>query len=276
MSAAPNTSATWGSKVPFKKYLLTGLMVWLPLAITIWGGVLGLTTILAGTLSDERSTQMKELHEAYIGVIEVLSKYLHSVHPQLQDRPARVASLSRRIAEQLRLSAREIDDIQVAALLQEMDHIEITARVMRKAIGNIDGENAKSVECTFNGADLVQSLGGVISGALPLLRRFDDTDLGTESMMSADGNSTPPIGAQIIRTARAYDRRAIGQNSVEIQDPVSVLNELREGLHGLHLPDVLLALEQVVLPATATSKTRPSTATAAKPMTPGSRTVAAL
>ncbi len=245
------------------------------LAITIWGGVLGLTTILAGTLSDERSTQMKELHEAYIGVIEVLSKYLHSVQPQLQDRPARVASLSRRIAEQLRLSAREIDDIQVAALLQEMDHIEITARVVRKAIGNLDGENSKSIECTFHGADLVQSLGGVISGALPLLRRFDDTDLVIEAGLTGD-NSTPPIGAQIIRTARAYDRLAIGQNSVEIQDPKSVLNELREGLHGVHLPEVLLALEQVVLPAIANNKSRPSTATAAKAMTPGSRTVAAL
>lgn len=36
------------------------------LAITIWGGVLGLTTILAGTLSDERSTQMTELHSAHL------------------------------------------------------------------------------------------------------------------------------------------------------------------------------------------------------------------
>lgn len=244
------------------------------LAITIWGGVLGLTTILAGTLSDERSTQMTELHEAYIGVIEVLSKYLHSVHPQLQDRPARVAELSQRMGEQLRLTSREIDDIRVAAMLQEMDHIEITARVVRKAIGNLDGENAKSIECTFHGADLVQSLGGVISGSLPLLRRFDDTVLGTEESLNPEGNSNPPVGAHIIRAARAYDRLAFGQNAVQVKDSVSALNELKAGLHGSHLPEVLHALELVLAPATADNKARPVMAT--KTTSSGSRNVAAL
>ncbi len=244
------------------------------LAITIWGGVLGLTTILAGTLSDERSTQMTELHEAYIGVIEVLSKYLHSVHPQLQDRPARIAELSQHMGEQLRLTSREIDDIRVAAMLQEMDHIEITARVVRKAIGNLDGENAKSIECTFNGADLVQSLGGVISGALPLLRRFDETVLGTDEIPAVAGNSSPPIGAYIIRTARAYDRLAFGQNAVAIKGSLTVLNELKSGLHGSHPPEVLQALEQVVAPRVADSKARPVIATKSPPA--GSRNVAAL
>ncbi|MDB5390542.1 MAG: hypothetical protein JWM11_6188, partial [Planctomycetaceae bacterium] len=141
------------------------------LAITIWAGVLGLTTILAGTLSDERTSQMDELHEAYIGVIEVLSKYLHSVHPQLKDRPLRIADLSQRIGMQLRMSARDLDDVRVASLLQEMDHIEITARVVRKAIGNRESASQKPAECTFHAVDLVQSLGAVITGALPLLCR---------------------------------------------------------------------------------------------------------
>jgi len=86
------------------------------LAITIWGGVLGLTTILAGTLSDERTKQITELQAAYFGVIEVLSKYLHSVHPQLQERPARVAELSQQMGEHMRLTVREIDDIRAALL----------------------------------------------------------------------------------------------------------------------------------------------------------------
>ena len=243
------------------------------LAITIWGGVLGLTTILAGTLSDERSKQITELHEAYIGVIEVLSKYLHSVHPQLQERPARVAALSQRMGEHLRLTVREIDDIRIAAILQEMDHLEITARVVRKAIGKMDDE--KAAECTFQAADLVQSLGGVISGALPLLRPFDDTVLGTDEDLTIAGSSSPPIGAYIIRTARTYDRLLFGQGSVTVKEPASVLKELREGHQGNHLPEVLQALEQVVLPAAKEGKVRPATATAKLSLT-GPRNVAAL
>ncbi|MES2792655.1 MAG: hypothetical protein V4719_23790 [Planctomycetota bacterium] len=246
------------------------------LAITIWGGVLGLSTILAGTLSDERSTQMTELHEAYIGVIEVLSKYLHSVHPQLQDRPVRVADLSQGIGEQLRLSAREIDDIRVAAVLLEMNHIEITARVVRKAIGNMEGENSKSIECTFNGADLVQSLGGVISGALPLLRRLDDSDHGIETELAVDDSSSPPIGTQIIRTARVYDRLIFGGGTVPLRDSASVLGELKRGLHGSYLPTVLQALEQALLSGDAASQIRPEPATIVQSTKNASQHTAAL
>jgi hypothetical protein len=239
------------------------------LAITIWAGVLGLTTILAGTLSDERTTQMDELHEAYIGVIEVLSKYLHSVHPSVKDRPLRIADLSQRIGMQLRMSTRDLDDVRVASLLQEMDHIEITARVVRKAIGNLDSGSQKAAECTFNASDLVQSLGAVINGALPLLCRFDDTMNVAEPGQSPTGNAAPPLGAQIIRTARDFDRLVYGQNAAKVNDPAVVIKELQSGMHGTHSVEVLVALEQIVLRqkssegktrSTANNGTKPSAA----------------
>ena len=46
--------------------------MWLTLAI--WSGVLGLASILTGTLSDERTAKITELHDAYVGVVEVLSR----------------------------------------------------------------------------------------------------------------------------------------------------------------------------------------------------------
>jgi len=244
------------------------------LAITIWGGVLGLATILAGTLSDERATQTSELHDAYIGVIEVLSRYLHGDHPHLKDRPARIAELSRRIGEQLHLTPRELDDIRVAALLQEMAHIEITARVLRKAVGDAGCANSRSIESTFKGADLVQSLGGVISGTLPLLCQFDETILTSEPTVSAEGSSSPPVGAQIIRTARTYDRLVFGQNTVEVLTPGEALQELNGGLHGNHQREVLRALEQIVSLSAAERNIRPTSV--AKPAVSSPRNVAAL
>lgn len=226
------------------------------LAITIWGAVLGLTTIIAGTLSDERTTQMNELHAAYIGVIEVLSNYLHGAHPNLKDRPLRIADLSQRIATRIRLSPREIDDIRVASLLQEMDHIQITTRALRKLAGTPDDDSGGSVECTFNGADLVQSLGGVINGALPLLCRYDD-DIARTATDETSGGSQPPLGAHIISTARLYDRLVYGKSSSIAHDPVTVLAELQAGLHGVQHPAVLRALEQVALqPQTSRSQSR--------------------
>ncbi|MBM80314.1 MAG: hypothetical protein CMJ78_06935 [Planctomycetaceae bacterium] len=97
------------------------------LAITIWGAVLGLTAILVGTLSDKRTAKIVELHEAYVGMVEVLSRYLQSANPRLKARSERVAEVSERVAKELKLSAKEIDDIRVAALLHDVGSIEITA-----------------------------------------------------------------------------------------------------------------------------------------------------
>lgn len=225
------------------------------LAITIWGGVLGLTTILAGTLSDERSTQMTELHSAHLGVIEVLTNYLYSIHPQLKERPARIAELSRQMAVQLQLTSREVDDIRIATLLQELDHIEVTARVARQGAGKIESDLSRSIEYTFHGADLVQSLGGVISGTLPLLRRIDDAGPAAETEANAV-HANPPLGAQIIRTARTYDRLVHAGGSAGGTTPGKALEELRGGLHGKHLPEVVQALAAALAEADAQQPAR--------------------
>ncbi len=95
------------------------------LSVATWGAVLGLTAILVGTLSDERTQKAAELHEAYVGVVEVLSKYLQGANPLLEARSSRVAELSQRIGRRMHLSAREIDNIRVAALLHDLENIKI-------------------------------------------------------------------------------------------------------------------------------------------------------
>ena len=56
------------------------------LALTIWGAVMGINAILVGTLSDDKMQKIEELHDAYVGVVEVLVQYLNSADPKLKDR----------------------------------------------------------------------------------------------------------------------------------------------------------------------------------------------
>src|SRR3972149_5206923 len=140
------------------------------LALTIWGAVMGINAILAGTLSDESTQKIDELHDAYLGVVEVLVRYLNSADPTLKYHARRLSEISQQVAVQMRLSDTEIDNIRVAALLQDIDSIEVTARVIRKAVGDLTHDNRKKqLENTFHGRDLVQALGSVLTGALPLL-----------------------------------------------------------------------------------------------------------
>lgn len=217
------------------------------LAVTIWGAVMGLNALLVGTLSDERAKKMRELHDAYLGVVEVLSHYLNSADPKLHDRSRRVTELSEQVARQMKLSTKEIDDIRVAALLRDLEHVEITAKVIGKAIGDLGARNLHSSDVhTFQGSDLVHSLGSVLTGALPLLMPEQETfelDLG----VGPQKTTVIPFGAQIIQTVRAYDSLVAPQDDLPALSATEALEELHSDLEIEHHPAVLHALEQAVL-----------------------------
>ena len=214
------------------------------LAIAAWGGVLGLTSLLIGTLSDERRTQMEELHDAYVGVVEVLSRYLQSAHPRLKDRSVRIAELSQNVARELRLPAKEIDDIRVAALLYDVGNIEITTSVIRKAVGALEGEKEANFEQTIQGMDLVLSLGTVLNGAVPLLLNQDqELEAASETLGTGDSRSVP-LGAKIIRAVRAYVGCSEQSRTQPEQAQLDPFTELSRD-KSLD-PQVLAALQDVI------------------------------
>jgi K+-sensing histidine kinase KdpD len=209
------------------------------IALTMWGATLGLTSLLVGTLCDERDSKAIEAHEAHVGVVEVLARYLQSANPQLQNRALRVAQLSESVARKMRLSTKEIDDLRVAALLMDMENIEITAKVIRKAVDEL--EDAKSVEQrTFNGTELVQSLGSTLKGAFPLL-------LSQQCPDDRPGDlSAVPFGSRIIQTVRSYVQLTETSWNGSGLSPADAMDELRCDLESEYHPAVLHALDQVV------------------------------
>jgi hypothetical protein len=208
------------------------------LSLTIWGAVLGLTAILVGTLSDECEIRTIESHEAHVGVVEVLARYLQSGNPRLQSRAMRMAELSEQVARASRLSEKEANDIRVAALLMDVENIEITSRVIRKAVGVLEDEKEQN---TFAGSELVQSLGKVLTSAFPLL--LNQMEAGEVGEGESD---TQPFGSQILRTVKAYDDLVHGQWSSTHLNSQEALDELESDVDAEHHPAVLHALEKVL------------------------------
>ncbi len=206
------------------------------LSVMVWGAILGITSILIGTLNEDRNTKVTEVHEAHVGVVEVLSRYLQCADPVLQVRTKRVNQLCEQVAIRMRLTPREIDDVRVAALLMDVANIEITARVIRKAVGDLD-QNATCEENTFHGTELVKSLGNSLSGAFPLV-------LMQNSEWTKAEVQNVPIGARILRVVRTYveltqsglasthlsDKEAIQDIKVDYQSnsDLAVINVLEE------------------------------------------------
>lgn len=214
------------------------------LALTIWAAVLGLTALLVGTLCDDRARTVKELEVAYVGVIEVLTRYLQSGNPKIKTSSVRVAELCQRVAESLKLPRKQIDDVRIGALLHDLGNVEITTTLINKAVSSLEGRSA-SARHTFLGTDLVQSLGTVLHGALPLLVSQDD---GIHELVSLEGELPQrnlPIGARIIRAVRAYDRLTDGRTDGPPLLPEEAIRELRADTGAGFDPDILNALDRL-------------------------------
>lgn len=202
------------------------------LALTVWAAVLGLTAILVGTLCDERAAKIDELHEAYVGVVEVLSKYLQSGNPKIKARSVRIAEMCQLTAEEMRLSRKQVDDIRVGALLHDLGNVEITTKLISKAVDTLEADPARSDKHTFLGMDLVHSLGGVLHGAVPLLMNQEDPARDGLAMDDEMGCQEIPLGARIIRAVRSYYALTVGELGEPKCSPERALLELRKAAPG--------------------------------------------
>ena len=196
------------------------------MVFTVWACVLGLTALLVGTLSDDRLKKETELHEAYVGVVDVLSSYLQSANPRLKARSTRVAELSQAVSMHLRMSAQQTDNIRVAALMQDLGKIEVTTRILTKAVDSLEATPDELHESRFHGIDLVHSLGSVLKGAIPLLSHEDST-LGWCSEGISMTSANMPLGARVIRLSRAFDDLTEGGQHGHWSTPEKALQELR-------------------------------------------------
>jgi len=216
------------------------------MALAVWAGTLGLTGLLVGTLSDDRAAKMKELHEAYVEIAEVLSRYLQSANPRLKARSTRIAELSQMVAVRMNLSPMQIDSTRVAALLYDIGKIEITTKIISKVVDALQDSPEDLGQDTFQGADLIHSLSVALSpDILPLLDPegvAGDGHAGEEEQIPAD----IPIGAKIIRTVRAYDDLTEGGLAGPIVTPSQAVGELRGDIAAGHDREVLNALEHSV------------------------------
>lgn len=217
------------------------------LALTVWGAALGLTALLVGTLCDERAQKLDELHEAYVGVVEVLSKYLQTGSSQVEARSERLAELSQRVATQLRLSRKEIDDVRVATLLLDLENIEVTSQLVSKAMNTLEANPRAMRKHTFLGMDLIHSLGSVLRGAAPLLVNRDPAVRDVLALHDDAVPATIPLGSHVIRFVQAYDALTRRDGDRQGVSPAQAIETLRKDASTGPEREALQALSQVVL-----------------------------
>ncbi len=216
------------------------------LLLLAWGGFLGLSALVVGTLADQRVRDIKELREAHTGIIEVLAKYLQAADQYTTSHSMRVAELAARLAQKMRLSSAEMENVRVGALLHDIGKVEISTRLIKKAVALSDEERLEMASHTVRGTELVSSLGTILRSAIPLIEHHHD-HYSAESKQEGSHGEDIPIGARIVAVADAYDAIVTDRPYRRGRTPDEAMQIIRASAGTQFDPNVVSAFEQVVV-----------------------------
>ena len=186
-----------------QSYQPTQNMLSLVITLISWGSFLTLSSIIVGHLHEENENKYHQLRAAYIGILEILSKYIESADKYTQGHSVRVSQYSTDIALSMKLPARDVENIKVAALLHDVGKVEVSSELIRKAAELSSDEKSMVANHTEKGAQLLSSVGDVLRDAVPLVLAHHEYFAPGENKESAI--EVPPLGARIIAVADSYD-----------------------------------------------------------------------
>ena len=89
--------------------------VMVALDLAAWAGFLILAALVTGQLYEDKERRIQEVKSAYIGILEVLARYLESPEGPSKGHCLRVANLSAEIAVAMGLPRGTVDNVHAAA-----------------------------------------------------------------------------------------------------------------------------------------------------------------
>jgi putative nucleotidyltransferase with HDIG domain len=210
-----------------------------------WGGFLTLASIAVGTLYEQNERRLRDLKNAYIGVLEILSKYLESTDRYTKGHSVRVSELAMEIAIAMGLPREEVENIRVAGLLHDIGKIEVSGDILRKAAELSSEERELIDEHTIKGAYLLTSVGSVLKEVVPMVVSHHKYFMsGIEDGGSEMKNI--PLGARVIAVADAFDAMTTDRPYRKGMPPWQALEEIVKNTGKQFDPEVVEAFKRVI------------------------------
>lgn len=233
--AVLNPTSFWGAAGDLR--LAFGLMS--------WGGFLILAAAVVGTLYEQREKRIHELRRAYIGIIEILSKYLEASDRYTKGHSVRVADYATEIAIAMELPRTEVENIRVAGLLHDIGKIEISSDLITKAASLTQKEKKIVEEHAQKGAVLLSSVGAVLKEAIPIVLSHHKYFIAGKDE-KAKVLRHIPLGARIIAVADAFDAIVTDRPYRKGKPPWQAIQELERYSGTQFDPVVVRAFKTVV------------------------------
>ena len=150
--------------------------------LSSWGGFLILASVTVGSLYELNERRLQDLKNAYVGIVEILSKYLESTDHYTKGHSVRVSELAMEIAIAMDLHRTDVENIRVAGLLHDIGKIEISGQILSKAANLTTEEREQINEHAEKGARILSSVGSVLKEVVPSSWRI----MSTSRVMTMD------------------------------------------------------------------------------------------
>jgi HD-GYP domain-containing protein (c-di-GMP phosphodiesterase class II) len=210
-----------------------------------WSGFLVLTSYITGSLYEQKQKRIDELREAYVGIVEILVKYLESTDRYTQVHSERVSEHAMDIAIAMQLSRDEVENIRVAALLHDVGKVEVSASLIGKAADLTEDEMSDVAEHSDRGARIIRSVGGVLKEAIPIVLEHHWHYSQTEN--AGNGSTIPmSLGARIVAVADSFDAMVTDRPYRKGMQPWQAMDEIRRCSGEQFDPEVVEAFESVL------------------------------
>jgi diguanylate cyclase (GGDEF)-like protein/putative nucleotidyltransferase with HDIG domain len=185
-----------------------------------------LTTVCAQAAAAIRNKQLFFKNKALMmDLVFTLTQALDARDSYTRNHSANVASLAKRIAQEMGLSETECEDIYIAGLLHDIGKIGIADAVLHKPGALNRAERALMMQHPVKGAQILQPVRG-LQHLIPCVRHHHER---------FDGNGYPdgltgeeiPLGARILAMADAYDVMNNHRVYRRRRSPEEILQEIK-------------------------------------------------
>ena len=215
------------------------------LSTATWAGFLILTAAMIGGFHEEREAKLKKLQRAYVGLLEVLLRYLE-VADERSPRSVRLAQLAGRIAAALDLPIFEAENIKSAALLLEAGDLRSNISLYGNLAAFVTtGERSLGDYLSDRDQVLVQTAALLLKDIGPILSSYFYHYVEQSAVLDKD-LSAVPVASSVVALADLYDRVAAGLPLGHWAEQVKTTEDIHR-LSGRTFPALAVrALEQVV------------------------------
>jgi putative nucleotidyltransferase with HDIG domain len=212
--------------------------------LSSWGGFLILASVAVGTLYEENERRLQEVKNAYIGILEILSKYLESTDPYTKGHSVRVSEFAKETAIAMDLPPNEIENIRVAGLLHDIGKIEISGEILRKAAELTTEERKLMDEHTVKGAYILTSVGSVLKEVVPIVVAHHKYFVDTLDTNNKETNKIP-LAARILAVADSFDAMTTDRPYRKGMPPWEAMQEIIKNSGKQFDPQVVSAFKNV-------------------------------